>query len=108
MSEPLGELEFYLKRAEATARRNPERYALVTMMVNKNTNDAKDTIHGDVENIIEMVTYLMSKVILKLWDVLPSDQERIELLAGVVQDLTDLVTDAWKKAQEGATDEGNK
>lgn len=101
MSEPLGELEFYLKRAEATAKRNPERYALVTMMVNKNTNDAKDTINGDGENIVKMVTYLMSKVILKLWDLLPSDQERIELLASVVQGLTDSVTDAWKKAQDG-------
>lgn len=106
MSEPLGELEFYLKRAEATVKRNPDRYALVTMMVNKNTNDAKDTIQGDGENIIKMVTYLMTKVILKLWDVLQSDQERIELLASVVQGLTDSVTDAWKNAQEVA-DEGN-
>ena len=100
MSEPLGELEFYLKRAEATVKRNPDRYALVTMMVNKNTNDAKETIHGDGENIIKMVTYLMSKVILKVWDVLPSDQERIELLASITEGLTEAVTDAWKKAQE--------
>ena len=81
-------------------KRNPERYALVTMMVNKNTNDAKETIHGDGENIVKMVTYLMSKVILKLWDSLPSDQERIELLAGITEGLTEAVTDAWKKAQE--------
>ena len=101
MSEPLGELEFYLKRAEATAKRNPEKYALVTMMVNKVTNDAKETIHGDAETIIKMVTYLMSKTILKLWDVLPSDQERIELLASVTEGLTETVTDAWKKAQDG-------
>ena len=100
MSEPLGELEFYLKRAEVTAKRNPNRYALITMMVNKNKNEAKDTIQGDAENIIKMVTYLMSKCILKLWDVLPTDQERIELLASVTQGLTDCVTDAWKKAQE--------
>lgn len=100
MSEPLGELEFYLKRAEATAKRNPDRYALVTMMVNKNTNDAKETIHGDGETIIKMVTYLMSRVILKLWDALSSDQERIELLAGITEGLTETVTDAWKKAQE--------
>ena len=102
MSEPLGELEFYLKRAEVTAKRNPDRYALVTMMVNKTTKEAKDTIHGDGENIITMVTYLMSKVILKLWDVLPTDQERIDMLGSVMQGVTDRVTDAWKKAQEGA------
>lgn len=102
MSEPLGELEFYLKRAEVTVKRNPERYALVTMMVNKNTNDEKDTIYGDGENIVKMVTYLMSKVILKLWDSLPSDQERIELLTGITEVLTETVTDAWKKAQESA------
>ena len=100
MSEPLGELEFYLKRAEATVKRNPDRYALVTMMVNKNTNDAKETISGDAEHIVKMVTYLMSKVILKVWDVLPTDQERIELLAGVTEGLTEAVTDAWKNAQE--------
>ena len=100
MSEPLGELEFYLKRAEATVKRNTDRYALVTMMVNKTTNDAKETIHGDGENIIKMVTYLMSKVILKLWDALQTDQERIELLASVIEGLTETVTDAWKKAQE--------
>ena len=102
MSEPLGELEFYLKRAEATVKRNPDRYALITMMVNKNTNDVKETISGDAENIIKMVTYLMSKCILKVWDVLPSDQERIELLAGVTEGLTETVTDAWKNAQESA------
>lgn len=101
MSEPLGELEFYLKRAEATAKRNPDRYALVTMMVNKNTNDAKETIHGDGNTILNMVVYLLSKVILKIWDTLPSDQERIELLAGITEGLTETVTDAWmKKAQE--------
>lgn len=100
MSEPLGELEFYLKRAEATAKRNEERYALVTMMVNKNTNDAKETIHGDGNTILNMVVYLLSKVILKIWDTLPSDQERIELLAGITEGLTETVTDAWKKAQE--------
>ena len=100
MSEPLGELEFYLKRAEATAKRNEERYALVTMMVNKTTNDAKETIHGDGNTILNMVVYLLSKVILKIWDTLPSDQERIELLAGITEGLTETVTDAWKKAQE--------
>lgn len=100
MREPLGELEFYLKRAEATAKRNPDRYALITMMVNKNKNEAKDTIQGDAENIIKMVTYLMSKVILKVWDALSSDQERIELLASITEGLTETVTDAWKKAQE--------
>lgn len=102
MSEPLGELEFYLKRAEATAKRNEERYALVTMMVNKTTNDAKETIHGDGNTILNMVTYLLSKVILKIWDCLPTDQERIELLASITEGLTDTVTDAWKKAQDGA------
>lgn len=107
MSEPLGELEFYLKRAEATVKRNPDRYAIITMMVNKTTKETKDTIHGDGGDITVMVTYLMSKVILKLWDVLPSDQERIELLAKVTQGLTDTVTDAWKKAQEANTDESN-
>lgn len=100
MSEPLGELEFYLKRAEATVKRNLDRYALVTMMVNKNTNDAKDTISGDGETIIKMVSYLMSKVILKLWDALPTDQERIDMMATVLKGVTDTVTDAWKKAQE--------
>lgn len=100
MSEPLGELEFYLKRAEATAKRNGERYALVTMMVNKTTNDAKETIHGDGSTILSMCSYLLSKVILDIWDTLPSDQERIKLLATLTQHLTETVTDAWKKAQE--------
>lgn len=100
MSEPLGELEFYLKRAEATVKRNPDRYALVTMMVNKNTNDAKETIHGDGNTILNMVIYLLSKVILNIWYTLSSDQERIELLAGITEGLTETVTDAWKKAQE--------
>lgn len=100
MSEPLGELEFYLKRAEATVKRNPERYALVTMMVNKNTNHVNEIISGDGEHIVKMVTYLMSKVILKAWDVLPTDQKRIELLASITEGLTETVTDAWKKAQE--------
>lgn len=107
MSEPLGELEFYLKRAEATVKRNPDRYALVTMMVNKTTNDAKETIHGDGNTILNMVVYLLSKVILKIWDTLPSDQERLDILGTVMQGVTDRVTDAWNKAQEG-TDEGNK
>lgn len=101
MSEPLGELEFYLKRAEATAKRNPDRYALVTMMVNKTTKEAKDTMHGDGNNILSMTVYLLSKVILNMWDSLQSDQERIELLASVTKGLTDTVTDAWKKAQDG-------
>jgi len=100
MNEPLGELEFYLKRAEATVKRNQDRYALITMMVNKNTNNVKETISGDGEHIVKMVSYLMSKVILKLWDVLPSDQERIELLASITEGVTETVTDAWKKAQE--------
>lgn len=100
MSEPLGELEFYLKRAEATAKRNGERYALVTMMVNKTTNDAKETIHGDGNTILNMLIYLLSKVLLNIWDSLPSDQERLDLLGTVMQGVTDTVTDAWKKAQE--------
>ena len=102
MSEPLGELEFYLKRAEATAKRNPDRYALVTMMVNKVTNEAKETIHGDGNNILSMTVYLLSKVILNIWDSLQSDQERIDMMATVLKGVTDTVTDAWKKAQDGA------
>ncbi len=101
MSEPLVELEFYLKRAEATAKRNTEKYALVTMMVNKITNDAKESIHGDGNTILNMVVYLLSKVILNIWDTLPSDQERIDMLGTVMQGVTDTVTDAWKKAQDG-------
>ena len=102
MSEPLGELEFYLKRAEATAKRNEERYALVTMMVNKTTNDAKETIHGDGNTILNMVSYLLSKVILKIWDGLQSDQERTDMLATILKGVSETVSDAWKKAQEGA------
>lgn len=102
MSEPLGELEFYLKRAEATAKRNTEKYALVTMMVNKVTNESKETIHGDGNNILSMTVYLLSKVILNIWDSLQSDQERIDMMATVLKGVTDTVTDAWNKAQEGA------
>jgi len=102
MSEPLGELEFYLKRAEATVRRNPERYGLVTMMVNNTTQDVKYTIQGDAKTLLSMTTCILAKVILKVWGDIPTDQERIGLLAGVTEGLTETVTDAWKKAQDGA------
>ena len=108
MSEPLGELEFYLKRAEATARKSGGRYSLITMMVNNNTDEVKDTIQGDAETLLTMSSYLLSKVILKVWDVLPTDQERIDILATITRMLTDTVTDAWKKAkEEGPSYEGN-
>lgn len=106
MSEPLGELEFYLKRAEATARINPERYGLVTMMVNNTTKDVKYTIHGDADTLLSMTTCILAKVILKVWDDTPTDQERIDILATATNILTESVTDAWKKAQEG-NNEGN-
>ena len=106
MSEPLGELEFYLKRAEATARRNPERYGLVTMMVNNTTKDVKYAIHGDAETLLSMTTCMLAEVILKVWDNTPTDQERIDILASATNILTETVSDAWKKAQE-ENNEGN-
>ena len=49
-----------------------------------------------------MTVYLLSKVILNIWDSLQSDQERIDMMATVLKGVTDTVTDAWKKAQDGA------